>query len=99
MAFSEGIAALHELSRHDGFAPVQWVLDEFRRQTATFGDDERHRTGAIQAHYDGPAEFALQPKYRLEARTVFFSSNGIAVPASRKDTFAMLFQCLLDHTK
>ena len=72
MALSECITALNELSRHGGFAPVQWVLAKFPRQPATFGDeDERHDIGAIQAHHDGPTEFALQSKYRLEAREAF----------------------------
>ena len=39
---------------------------------ATFGDeDEREDIGAMQAHFDGPTEFALQSKYRLEAREAF----------------------------
>ena len=72
MALSECINALNELSRHGGFAPVQWVLAKFPRQPATMGDeDERHDIGAIQAHFDGPTEFALQSKYRLEAREAF----------------------------
>ena len=72
MALSECINALNELSRHGGFAPVQWVLAKFPRQPATMGDEEeRHDIGAIQAHVDGPTEFALQSKYRLEARQAF----------------------------
>jgi hypothetical protein len=64
MALTECIGAINDLSRHGGFAPVQWVLAKFPRQPATNGDeDERHDIGAIQAHLDGPTEFALQAKY------------------------------------
>ena len=72
MALTECITALNEMTRHGGFAPVQWVLAKFPRSPATFGDEEeRQDIGAIQAHYDGPTEFALQGKYRLEAREAF----------------------------
>ena len=72
MALTECITAINELSRHGGFAPVQWVLAKFPRQPATMGDEEeRHDIGAIQAHVDGPTEFAIQSKYRLEAREAF----------------------------
>ena len=97
MALSECITALNELSRHGGFAPVQWVLAKFPRQPATFGDeDERHDIGAIQAHYDGPTQFALQSKYRLEAREAFiqwdcgsriqrgYLRNAVPVPGAYK---------------
>ena len=32
---------------------------------------ESHDIGAIQAHVDGPTEFAIQSAYRLEARQAF----------------------------
>jgi hypothetical protein len=35
----------------------------------SMGDEEEcHDIGAIQAHLDGPTEFALQARYRLAAR-------------------------------
>ena len=72
MALSECINAINELSRHGGFAPVQWVLAKFPRQPATMGDeDECHDIGAIQAHVDGPTEFALQSQYRLKTREAY----------------------------
>ena len=72
MALTECINAVNEQARHGGFAPVQWVLAKFPRAPATMGDEEEcHDIGAIQAHVDGPTEFALQAKYRLEAREAF----------------------------
>jgi len=72
MVLAEYITAINEMARHGGFAPVQWVLARFPRQPATLGDeDERHDIGAIQAHLDGPTTFALQAKYREEARQAF----------------------------
>ena len=72
MCLTECITAINELSRHGGFAPVQWVLAKFPRQPATLGDEEEaHDIGAIQAHVDGPTEFALQARYRLAAREQF----------------------------
>ena len=51
---------------------VQWVLGRFPRQPATLGDEsEAADIGAIQAHVDGPTEFALQSAYRIEARKAF----------------------------
>ena len=72
MVLTECITAINEGARHGGFAPVQWVLSRFPRQPVTLGD-EREATdiGAIQAHVDGPAAFALQSAYRLEARKAF----------------------------
>jgi hypothetical protein len=72
MCLTECITAMNELQRHGGFAPVQWVLAKFPRQPATMGDEEEcHDIGAIQAHLDGPTQFALQAKYRLAARETF----------------------------
>ena len=72
MALTECINALNELARHGGFAPVRWVLAKFPRAPATMGDEaEAADIGAIQAHYDGPTTFALQSKYRQEAREAF----------------------------
>ena len=60
------------MSRHGGFAPVQWVLARYPRSPATLGDEqEAADIGAIQAHVDGPTEFALQAKYRQAARQQF----------------------------
>ena len=88
---------MNELSRHGGFAPVQWVLAKFPRQPATMGDEEEcHDIGAIQAHLDGPTEFALQARYRLAARENFikwdcgeslqkgYLRNATAVPGPYK---------------
>jgi hypothetical protein len=72
MALTESIVTINEMSRHGGFAPVQWVLSRFPRQPATLGDEqERADIGAIQAHLDGPTAFALQAEYRLQARKAF----------------------------
>ena len=72
MVLTECINAINEMSRHGGFAPVQWVLSRFPRSPATLGDEsEAADIGAIQAHVDGPTEFALQSAYRLEARKAF----------------------------
>ena len=72
MALAECIAAISDTSRHGGYAPVQWVLAKFPRQPSTQGDEkERFDIGAIQAHEDAPTSFALQAKYRDEARQAF----------------------------
>ena len=56
MVLTEAITTINEMSRHGGFAPVQWVLARFPRQPATLGDeDERADIGAIQAHVEGPS--------------------------------------------
>ena len=79
MALTECITAMNEQKRHGGFAPVQWVLAKFPRAPATFGDEEeREDIGAIQAHVDGPTEFALQSKYRLKARNAFVKWDCLA---------------------
>ena len=76
MVLTECIAAINEGARHGGFAPVQWVLSRFPRQPATLGDDrEAADIGAIQAHVDGPTEFAIQSSYRLEARKAFVKQD------------------------
>ena len=72
MILTECIVTINEMTRHGGFAPVQWVLSRFPRSPATLGDeDERMDIGAIQAHVDGPTSFALQSEYRLQARKAF----------------------------
>jgi len=72
MILTESINAVNELSRHGGFAPCQWVIGKFPRSPACQGDEaEFADIGAIQAHHDGPTEFALQSKYKLEARQEF----------------------------
>ena len=72
MALAECIAAINDMSRHGGYAPVQWVLAKFPRQLANQGDeDEIFDIGSIQAHEDAPTSFALQAKYREEARQAF----------------------------
>ena len=61
------------------------------------GDEEEcHDIGAIQAHLDGPTEFALQARYRLAARESFikwdcgervqkgYLRNATAVPGPYK---------------
>ena len=49
MALTESITAINEMSRHGGFAPVQWVLARFPRSPATLGDEaEAADIGAIQ---------------------------------------------------
>ena len=69
MILTEAINAINEMSRHAGFAPIQWVLSRFPRSPATLGDEEeRANIGAIQAHVDGPTAFALQGRYRQHAR-------------------------------
>ena len=72
MCLTECITAINEMARHGGFAPVQWVLARYPRSPATLGDEEEAADiGAIQAHVDGPTEFAIQSKYRQEARKQF----------------------------
>ena len=72
MALTESITAINEMSRHGGFAPVQWVLARFPRKPATLGDEEEcFDIGALQGFQDGPTAFAIQSKYRQEAREAF----------------------------
>ena len=48
------------------------VLARFPRKTATLGDEEeRFDIGALQGSQDGPTAFAIQRKYRQEAREAF----------------------------
>ena len=62
MALAECITAINDMSRHGGYAPVQWVLAKLPRQPATRGDEEeRFDIGTIQAHEDAPTT-ALQAK-------------------------------------
>eukprot|EP00973_Karenia_brevis_P071611 9950334-Karenia_brevis.AAC.1 len=72
MVLSECLNAINEFSRHGGLAPCQWVLSRFPRTPATQGDEsEAADIGAMQAHVNGPKAFALQAKYREEARKEF----------------------------
>ena len=96
-ALTECINAINELSRHGGFAPVQWVLGRLPRKPAAMADEQENQDiGAIQAHIDGPIEFAFQAKTRLEARQAFvkwdcgervqraYLRNAVAVPGPYK---------------
>ena len=72
MILSECLNAVNELSRHGGFAPVQWVFSKFPRTPATQGDEQKFSDiGAIQGHVDGATAFAIQNKYRQKARESF----------------------------
>ena len=72
MVLAECITTMNELTRHGGFAPVQWVLARFPRQPAKLGDEEEAADiGTIQAHLDGPTTFALQARYREKSREAF----------------------------
>jgi hypothetical protein len=72
MALTESITAINEMSRHGGFALVQWVLAGFPRKPATQGDeDECFDICALQGFQDGPTPVAIQSKYRQEAREAF----------------------------
>ena len=44
MAFTECVTAINDMSRHGGFAPVQWVLARFPRKPATLGYEEERLT-------------------------------------------------------
>ena len=49
MALTESITAINEMSRHGGFAPVQWVLARFPHKPATLGDEaESFDIGTLQ---------------------------------------------------
>ena len=51
---------------------MQWVLARFPRSPATLGDEaEAADIGAIQGYQDGPTTFAIQSKFRQEAREAF----------------------------
>ena len=77
MILSEALNAINEMSRHGGFAPVQWVFSKMPRTPGTQGDEnEAHDIGTIQAHVDAPTAFAMQSKYRFIAQKVL--SSGIA---------------------
>ena len=89
MCMTECINAMNELTRHGGFAPVQWVLAKFPRQPATMGDEaECHDIGAIQAHVDGPTEFALQARYRLAAREAFIKWDCVETTVAGREAQA-----------
>ena len=78
MILSESLNAINELSRHGGFAPVQWVLSKFPRTPATQGDEEEAADiGAIQGHVDGPTQFGLQSRCRAEARDAFIRWDNV----------------------
>ena len=72
MSLSECLNAVNEMTRHGGFAPVQWVLSRLPRNSATMGDeDECLDVGALQAYADGPATFGVQTGYRATACETF----------------------------
>ena len=69
MILSECLNAVSEMTRHGGFAPVQWVLSRLPRNPATMGDeDECLDVGSLQAYADGPTTFRVQSRYRAKAR-------------------------------
>ena len=69
---SECLKVADEMSRHCGFAPVQWFLSRLRRAPAALGDeDECLDVGALQAHADGPTAVGVQSRYSTEAREAF----------------------------
>ena len=72
MILSECLNAVNEMTRHVGFASVQWVLSRLPRNPATLGnEDECLNVGAFHAHADGPTTFGVQSRYRAKAREVF----------------------------
>ena len=72
MILSECLNAANEMSRHGGFAPVQWVLSRLPRSPATMGDeDECLAVSALQAQADGPTTFGIQSRDRAKARESF----------------------------
>ena len=72
MVLTECINAVNEMARHGGFAPCQWVLSKLPRAPATRSDEgEFADIGAFQAHVDGPTAFAIQNRYRQQAREAF----------------------------
>ena len=72
MILSECFNAANEMTRHGGFAPVQWVLSRVPRNPATMGDeDECLDVGALHARADGPTTFGVQSHYRAKAREAF----------------------------
>ena len=72
MVLAEALGTVNELSRHGGVAPSQWVISRLPRTPGCQGDEvEAAGIGAIQSHVDGPAEFAIQTRYRQLARKSF----------------------------
>ena len=72
MILSEYLNAVNEMTRHDRFAPAQWVHSRLPRNPATVGDeDECLDLGALQAYADGPTTFGVQSRYRAKAREAF----------------------------
>ena len=72
MILSECLNAVNEMTRHGGFAPVQWVLSGLPRNLVTMGDeDECLDVGALQAYANGPTTFVVQSHYRAKAREAF----------------------------
>ena len=69
---SECLNAAHEMARHGGFAPAQWVLSRLPPNPATMGDEDQCLdVGALQAHADGPTTFGVQPRYPGIGREAF----------------------------
>ena len=72
MILGESLNGVDEMTRHGGFALVQWVLSRLPRNPATMGDeDECLHVGALQAVADGPTAFGVQSHYRAKAREAF----------------------------
>ena len=73
---SECLNAVNEMTRHGGFAPVQWVLSRLPRNLTTMGDeDECLDVGALQAHADGPTTFGVRSRHRAKAREAFCTTG------------------------
>ena len=76
MILSECSNAVNEMTRHSGFAPVQWALSRLPRNPDTMGnEDECLDVGALQAYADGPTTFGVQSRYRAKARDAFVRCN------------------------
>ena len=72
MSLIECSNAANVMTRHGGFAPVQWVLSRLPRNLATMGDeDESFDVGALQAHVDRPTTFDMPSRYRAKPREAF----------------------------
>ena len=72
MILTESLNAVNELSRHGGFAPVQWVIGKLPRTPAsTVNEEENMDIGAMQGHIDGQVEYGIQSLYRQKAREAF----------------------------
>ena len=74
MILSECLNAVNEMTRHGGFAPVQWVLSPLPRNPATMGDeDECLDVGA----------FASICRWTSNLRGTVEEWNSVEVPSCR----------------